>query len=412
MLRVRETFIAIHRYVGLVMATFLIVAGTTGSVIAFVHDLDVWLNPELFVVTPPADGRPPFDPFELRERVQAQMPAKTLNTVTLEREPNRAVDFWIEGKDVFVDPYTAKVLGDRVWGDISQGKKNLLPFIYRLHFTLALGDVGVWIFGLVALLWTIDCFVGAYITFPLPLQRNARQPSLSRFRRWLPAWLIKTSKLYSFIFTWHRASGLWLWAMCLVFAWSAVGLNLHDEVYRPVMGLVVDPAPLVWDDIPELKEPKNLPLLEPRAAYQVAKRLMKEQSDRHHFEVLTERWMSYDAEHGVYSYWVESTLDVSKGLGETHVIFDGDTGALRGFSARAGLYAADTIFTWLVALHFGSVRIGGLLYRIFVCVFGVAVVALSVTGVWIWWRKASLRRARKTPPRGSGQAARAPGGSA
>jgi uncharacterized iron-regulated membrane protein len=389
--RARSLFILIHRYVGLTIAVFLIVAGLTGSIIAFMHDLESWVSPELFVVHP-AEGAEMLDPFELRDRVQAQMPGKALDGVSFETEAGHAVSFGVDGKDVFVDPYTAKILGDRVWGDITQGKKNLLPFIYKLHFTLALEDVGIWIFGIVALLWTLDCFVGAYLTFPLPLSANAGSKSRSWIRRWLPAWLIKTSKLYSLVFSWHRASGLWVWFFCLVFGWSAVALNLHDQVYRPVMGAFMDLPPSAWDKVPHLKEPKIKPALELRAAYQVAKRLMREEGAQRGFRVLTERWLSYDAERGVYSYWVESTLDVSRGLGETHVIFDGDTGASRGFSARAGLHAFDTFTTWIIALHFGSVRIGGLPYRIFVCLFGLLVVALSVTGVWIWWRKAELRR--------------------
>jgi uncharacterized iron-regulated membrane protein len=40
-------------------------------------------------------------------------------------------------------------------------------------------------------------------------------------------------------------------------------------------------------------------------------------------------------------------------------------------------------------LHIGS--IGGLPYRVFVAVVGLAVVVLSVTGVVIWMRKRSAR---------------------
>ena len=43
-----------------------------------------------------------------------------------------------------------------------------MPFLYKLHYSLALGEVNSYLFGVVALLWTIDCFVGAYLTFPPP----------------------------------------------------------------------------------------------------------------------------------------------------------------------------------------------------------------------------------------------------
>ncbi len=50
---------------------------------------------------------------------------------------------------------------------------------------------------------------------------------------------------------------------------------------------------------------------------------------------------------------------------------------------------ANGVHEWLVALHIAS--IGGLPYRIFVSVLGLAVVMLSVTGVVIWMKKRSAR---------------------
>ena len=55
-----------------------------------------------------------------------------------------------------------------------------------------------------------------------------------------------------------------------------------------------------------------------------------------------------------------------------------------------------TLTTWLVALHMANVF--GLPYRILVVVLGLGIVALSVTGVYIWWSK---RAARRVPARRS-----------
>ena len=40
--------VALHRYVGLTIALFLVVVGLTGSIIAFHSELDAWANPDLF----------------------------------------------------------------------------------------------------------------------------------------------------------------------------------------------------------------------------------------------------------------------------------------------------------------------------------------------------------------------------
>ena len=35
-----------------------------------------------------------------------------------------------------------------------------MAFVYRLHYSLALGDFGLWLFGVAALVWTLDSVVG------------------------------------------------------------------------------------------------------------------------------------------------------------------------------------------------------------------------------------------------------------
>ena len=55
----RQAFVLVHRYLGLTMALFLIVAGLTGSVMAFEDEIDAWLNPELFRAASPGPALTP-----------------------------------------------------------------------------------------------------------------------------------------------------------------------------------------------------------------------------------------------------------------------------------------------------------------------------------------------------------------
>lgn len=390
----RKLALVVHCWVGLAMAAFLIVAGVTGSLMAFYPQLDRLLNPELLRVDPPESGTPLLDPFELRERALTQLPHGTkLNAVSLQGLRDAPVNYWIDGRETFFDPYTGKLLGARTFGKFSEGRKTFATFVYRLHFSLALDEVGILLFGIVSILWTIDCFVGAYLTFPLP----ARTPGKSWVIRWWPAWLLKTSKLFSLVFTWHRASGLWVWLVFLMFAWSGVALNLREQVYDPVMHAVFGANHPVEPHPPDLDPPRIHPKLSLRDAYPIAKQLMAAEAERRGFRLLGERWLGYEPEHGSYSYTVESTLDLSERLAETHVVFDGDTGQQLHFGAPTGEHLEGTIGAWLIALHFGAVRIGGLPYRIFVCAMGVVVSLLSVTGVWIWLKKRKQRQRAACP---------------
>lgn len=366
------------------MAVFLTVAGLTGCLLAFYTDLDAALNPELFGVRPPSPGAQLLDPLVVREKLLTQLPAGTaLPAVMLRLDPERSVNYWIDERETFVDPYTGALLGSRKFGDLSEGKKNLMTFLYELHFSLALGEVGTVLFGIVALLWTFDCFVGAYLTLPPQRARQAAAARKSWLSRWLPAWLLKTNKLFTLVFTWHRASGLWVWGFLLVFAWSGVALNMR-QVYEPVMNALVGKRPPFETE--HLATAKPEPKLDMRQALALGRTLMAAEAQRRGFEVLSESGLFYEAEHGAYMYSVDSTLDVDTRLGETTVTFDGDDGHQQLFSA-AGTSTRGIIDQWLIGLHFGAIRLGGIAYRSFVSCLGLAVALLSVSGVWIWLRK-------------------------
>ena len=375
------------------MAVFLTVAGVTGCVLAFYTDLDAALNPELFRVRPPAPGAQRLDPLVLRDKLVAQLPAGTaVHSVMLRFRPDRSVNYWIDERETFVDPYTGAILGSRKFGDLREGKKNLLTFLYEFHFSLALGEVGTVLFGVVALLWTFDCFVGAYLTLPPRRVRSSGGTRKTWFSRWFPAWLLKTNKLFTLVFTWHRASGLWVWGLLLVFAWSGVALNLR-QVYVPVMDALLGHAPPYETE--HLPTPKPDPKLDMAQALARGRMLMAAEAKRYGFGILSESGLYYEAEHGAYTYAVESTLDVDSRLGETTVTFDGYDGNQLLFNA-AGSTTRGTIDQWLIGLHFGAIRLGGIAYRSFVSLFGLVVALLSITGVWIWLRKRGKKPVDKT----------------
>jgi uncharacterized iron-regulated membrane protein len=48
---------------------------------------------------------------------------------------------------------------------------------------------------------------------------------------------------------------------------------------------------------------------------------------------------------------------------------------------------------WLLALH--TARMGGVAMQLFVSLMGVTVVGLSLTGVYIWWRKRKAKMVAK-----------------
>lgn len=391
----RAVAVVVHRYVGLALAVFLFMAGVTGSLLAFQHELDATIAPGLHRVSPPSPDATPLDPIALRDTLQARLPAgSTATYVPLDRQPGSSLVISVEGggdNEYFLNPYTGETLGSRTWGDLGQGAKNLMPFVYRLHYSLALDDVGVFLLGVIALLWTIDCFVGAYVTFP-PSRRasSQRTPSRSWLRRWKPSWLLRGGKLFSLVFTWHRASGLWVWGLLLVFAWSSVAFNLQ-QVYHPVMAAVFGMEGRVRDTIPALESPRTAPRIEWQTAHERGRAVAQQLATEHDFEILAERSLGYEASNGAYQYRVRSTLDVSDRFGSTRIWIDGDSGKLVAFELPTGRSTGNTLTMWLYNLHTASIAVGGWPYRVIVSILGLLVALLSVTGCWVWLKK---RRSR------------------
>jgi uncharacterized iron-regulated membrane protein len=423
---IRRIFVFLHRWVGLLMTAFLVVVGLTGSLLAFGNEIERFVAPQLFAT--PRPGAQFLDLATLAEKASALAPPNThLIGVRMNRRDQALANFLPEMKinpetgkpilptnpqtgevdfqalralvppEILIDPWTGLELARRKRGDLSEGLINLMPFIFGLHFTLQpILPMGTLVLGIVAVLWTIDCFVGFYLTLPV---------SLGGFwRKWRTAWAIKRGAgAYRLNFDLHRASGLWLWPMLFIFAWSSVMYNM-GPVYRWVM-------PKLFDFSSSLEQRTKMtqrslefnPSLDWRSALAVGERLMAEQAAKRDFTIGDPVGLFYRG--GSYSYEIRSNLAVSSNYYGARVQFNGDTGAFVSFDAPTGEHTGDTISSWLKALHTASVF--GLPYKIFVCAIGLAVTMLSLTGVYIWWKKRQARRFHKTRGASAGVAVEA-----
>lgn len=377
-----------HRWAGLALAGFLVIVGLTGALLAFYSELEELVSPRYYAAEQPHAR---LGMGELAERAMQIEPRAYVTGVYL-REAGRA-EVGVAPKEagavlpfdeLLLDPYTGEELGRRTWGDITQGMTNLMPFIYRLHYELALGSTGIWVLGIAALLWVLDSVVGLLIT--LPIRRAHTVPaSAGWWPRWGKAWVIRRGlSAWRLNFDLHRAGSLWLWAVLLVFAWSSVYMNLWDTVYTWSTRAVMDYRPY-WAELTE----SRTPVIRPERAWTdvqaAAERVMADQAREHGFVVERPLKLRYYPEYGAYRYDVLSSRDVNERLGKTEVFFDAVSDEVQLVFLPSGQYAGNTVTSWLAALHMAQVF--GLPYRIFVCVFGVLLAVISVTGFLIWWRR-------------------------
>lgn len=396
---VRATLVRLHRWAGLVLAIFLSVAGLTGALLAWNDELEAVLAPELFTARAPSPGMPLLDALLLRERVQSAYPQAFVARAPLDVRaghalvlrlyslPNPVTGLTPElaNDQVFVNPYTGELQGARKWGDLSQGARNLMPFVLRLHDSLALGKAGAVLMGMIALLWTVDCVVGAIITFPKRSRHPGARPWLAR---WRPAWTLRWGAgSHKLTFDLHRAGGLWLWAMLFVLAWSSVAFNLR-QVYEPVTRtlLAYQPDPVVT----RLSRPLLQAHITWHQARDIGRARMAELGRARGFAVFDEYMLIYDPRTALYNYYARTDRDVSERWGLTRVSIDGRTGVVASTWLPTGGAGGDTLRTWITTLHMAAV--GGRPMQFFVCLTGVGIAMLSVTGVMLWLRKRKGRR--------------------
>ncbi|WP_047534419.1 PepSY-associated TM helix domain-containing protein [Methylotenera sp. N17] len=400
----RKLWVVIHRWLGLIMAGFLLIIGLTGSLLAFYPELEGWINPELYPTE--QQGKPMMSLAQLALRAEQLQPQAMATRVQWGAIGSRAVYvapkinpetnqlYSLPFNQIFINPYTGEQLGLRQFGAISQGMINFMPFIYRLHYELALSDFGMWALGIIALIWTLDCFIGLYLTFPaksLSIKRQRIHTKKSWLARWKPAWLIRWhANAYKLNFDLHRSGGLWLWLILLTFAWSSVYMNLWDTVYTKATQSVME-YKAYWTEFKPVDDTTNSPHIGWLLAEQIAQNLMAEKATTQGFKVIRAVSLYYNKSLGVYDYRVRSSRDIQDHGGQTQLFIDANTGAFKLLLLPTGQYEGNTVTTWLFTLHMANIL--GLPYKVFVSVLGVAIVMLSITGVYIWLRKRISRSA-------------------
>jgi len=393
----RRFWVIAHRWAGLTLALFLTIAGLTGALLPFEESLNYATRPLLSRAAPPHPGDRPLDGIAIAERVERATGGR-IAYLPLDVPRDHVMRMFIAaapGKPalpydvVWADPYTGKVRLAFTWGGVRDGPEDIMPFLYQLHYGYVAGPWGMWAFGIAALVWTVDCFVGFGLTLPMrqKAQRGAGATA-SWWRRWKPAWLVRRhARGHKLHFDLHRASGLWLWPLLLVFAWSGVALTV-PQIERPVMHLLG--ASEAYAPPPRV-QPLAAPPIDRRQALALGLRDLRAIGARRGFTVGEAAMLGYDEGSGTYTLYARTSLDAVHDGGRTMLWIDAANGRPLHWADPVGRTGTDRVSTWLQLLHMADVF--GLPYRIFVSVLGLAVTMLSVTGVLIWLRKRSAQLA-------------------
>lgn len=393
----RKAWAGVHRYVGLTLLVLLLVNAVTGSVLAFQHELDRWLNPALFTASRQGAALPPD---ALIARVEAADPRLRVTLLPLDTRPGDAIELRVAARPhaaagaqppldfdrLFVDRATGTVLGQRKWGAFRMDRPHFMGWMNQLHRTFHLTEPwGRWVVGGLALAWLFASLIGAWLTLPA-LPQTAR----AFWNRWKPAWQIKRgASRQRLTFDLHRAGGLWTLAAAIVLAVTGVYFNLGNEVFRPAVRLFSPITPHPVQSLPRQAGTTRPP------AYGIAAAIA---GARQHLPPSAKGFLPWYASHlpdkGVYriAFKEDGMRERALRLRYEQIFIDDQTGALRGMTGYDSGTAADRFLIWQYPLHTG--RILGWPGQVLVAVLGLVVAMLCVTGLLVWTVRRKARRAR------------------
>ncbi|MCC5644532.1 PepSY domain-containing protein [Nostoc sp. CHAB 5824] len=158
-MKLRHLAFQLHRYLGLAAGLVLIIVGLTGSLLVFEEETNHFLLEVQFGKIIPQQQQVSI--LSVIDNVKAAYPEPSLSISFLElpQEPDKPIHIELQSPnkptlEVIVNPYTGKILGDRL------SEYAIMAIIYNLHYSLLAGDTGVAIAGIVALLLFILCITG------------------------------------------------------------------------------------------------------------------------------------------------------------------------------------------------------------------------------------------------------------
>lgn len=372
----------VHLYLSLVFGLVFVLLGLTGSALAWIHELDRMLNPDLFYAAPRSglDANAPAAPtpatvqavFERLSKdplygrpSQFNLPAHAGEVIVASYR-----NMPVGGKSLFaasvtrqvmIDPYTLRITGERNWGEFGMTRRLLMPTLFHLHRYLLGGEIGKTVIGISGLILIITTFTGLALWWPKHNLKSLRQAVRISFGGSWPRLNYST----------HRAVGFFTVPVFLVLGFSGMYFNLPAWVVPMVASIaVVSPA-----DRPA-NQGTGGPLTPAEAMEAAQARYPQARVSR----------IALPANASApYEIRVRQPGEVRKGDGATRVTIDARDGNILRVRDPLRAPGGDVFLNWQFPLHTGEAF--GTPGRIFITCFGIMPLLFFITGLVIWLRR-------------------------
>jgi uncharacterized iron-regulated membrane protein len=222
-LRIRRTFIILHRYAGLAAGVFFVILGLTGSVSVYWRELHEISHRNL-VIENPAPRWASYD--SIMQAVNTAFPGRPKAwyldfpwyaegpLYAVYHEPEERAGDYESPLYVAVDPYAGRVLDQYYWGE------TFVSWLYNLHSHLNAGMFGLQVVGVFGIVYLLLALSGLYLWWPV-----------GRFTKRQ----FTTSPRYGaaqFEFDLHRVGGFYALLVVVVVAASGATIIYSDQVER------------------------------------------------------------------------------------------------------------------------------------------------------------------------------------
>lgn len=383
----RRWLAKLHRWSGIFLLIFMLIAGITGGILSFRWEIDRAINPHLFLVTPQTESMPYKT---LIDTVEQRFPDAIVSNVVIPRTSEDAAIVYIKSRmdahvahvhvvgmkgsvdfnQIFVNPHSGEILGQRSTTRFIPTWENFVPVVVRLHYTLFLDEVGAWLMGICAVVWFLTTILGLLLTWPAASKSSSS---------WKPLLSLRTNKgSYKLNYDLHRTASLTTLPLLLVVAFTSIYLNLPGLVkpvvkaFSPQTGTVLAPS---FGHV-ELSTPVA-PVEEVLAT---AKMTLPDA--RIHS-------LGRDFTKGTYSVRMQLPDDVSPTGNNTIYVRMSDGEVV--FQRKIEHATSGEVFqAWQWPLHTGKAF--GLIGQCLSLLCALVVVALCVTGFNVWLRKQRSER--------------------
>ncbi|MBW4690473.1 MAG: PepSY domain-containing protein [Lyngbya sp. HA4199-MV5] len=356
----RNWIFTAHRYLGLAVGLIAIVIGLTGSLLVFHTEISELQQHRQFGTIAPQGERLPVETIlSAVKPIYAHKPDAILQVLDAPIKPDAPfrviyatkTNDWIE---TYVHPYTGAVLGSTLEPNAVQ---RFFSTVYKLHYALLAGDVGIKIVGIVGLLMCILVLTGV-VLWP-------------GWRKLLSGFKIKWNAHPKRVnFDLHKVVGIIAVIFLLFTFFTGFCWNFY-EFSEPFIRAVTFSPPNTEPVSQLIAEQSSVRLADQLQTAQAA--LPDAALRRIYFPAKPEAALRFRFK------LPQESLE----YGESNVYLDRYTGKVLRVDNGLQLPLGDRVLNAFVPLHYGT--FGGLFTRVFYVFVGLTPLILFTTGFVMWW---------------------------